>query len=180
MGQEGEPNDGGAEDGAEHLAGQVVRHERPVELPDAGEAECDSGIDMRSGEIDYGVNGDGDSNPPAGGYDYPAGIVAGGFLQGHICIYAAPKQDKQEGPDQFRGEFVHGPECTGQTDYEKESLVTVWLRAVRAQLNFTFSLFKLAFDEFGLFLRKIFESGLWEIAQYVVDVKIACSRLVFL
>ena len=90
------------------------------------------GIDVCSGEVDNGVNGDGDGDAPAGGDHNPAGIVAGGFLQGHIGIHAAPKQDKQEGPDQFCGEVTHAPECTELAGNEKESLVTVRLRTVRA------------------------------------------------
>ena len=132
MRKEGEPDGGGAEDGTDHLAGEVLRNERPIELANAGEAECDRGIDVRSGEIDDGVNGDGDGDAPAGSDDNPAGIVAGGFLQGHICIYAAPKQDKQEGADEFCGEVTHAPECTELAGNEKESLVTVRLRTVRA------------------------------------------------
>ena len=101
----------GAEDSAEHLAGEVLRNERPIELANAGEAECDSGIDVRSGEIDDGVNGDSDSNPPAGGYDDPASIVPG-ISTGSLSLDLALGG---RGIPRGRVVEIFGPESSGKT-----------------------------------------------------------------
>src|SRR5436305_996885 len=72
---------GGAEDGAGELAGQVDGDLVPGEVARRGQAEGDRRVEVGAAERSGGVNADGDRHPPPEGDDDPARVLGLGLGQ---------------------------------------------------------------------------------------------------
>ena len=105
--QVGQPDHDRAEDGADHLGGDVGPHLRPLELPDGGEPDRHRGVEMRARDPSDAVDRERDRESPAGGDDDPAALVPLGAAQDDVGDHAVAEDDQDHRADELRHERLH-------------------------------------------------------------------------
>ncbi|MDQ0682745.1 hypothetical protein QFZ56_001708 [Streptomyces achromogenes] len=101
----GDPDQGGADGGAEQLPGPVDRNVAPVVVLDR-ECEGDRRVEVGAGEGRRGVDSRQNGETPPEGDGEPAGVAGLGGLQRHGGADAAAEQDEYGGTDGLADEDV--------------------------------------------------------------------------